>query len=256
MSALLNVMDIPPNVTIQLDHVYMRYKLLKSQIRTFKEYAIRRIQGQIEEAEFLALKDVSLSVYKGEVFGLVGPNGAGKTTLLRLVARIMPPSQGRVRVLGKVAPLLAMGAGFHPELSGRENIFINGTMLGYTRKEMERMFESIVDFAELWDFIEVPLRSYSSGMNARLGFAVATESMPEVLIVDELLSVGDAAFQDKSLARIRSFQEHGATIFLVSHGMDTIREMCTRAAWIDHGEVRFIGEANEAVDRYLENVGC
>jgi len=249
-------MDIPPNVTIQLDNVYVRYRLLKSQVRTFKEYAIRRIQGQIEEAEFLALKDVTLSVYRGEVFGLVGSNGAGKTTLLRLVARIMHPSQGRVRVLGKVAPLLAMGAGFHNELSGRENIYINGTMLGFTRKEMEQKFDSIVEFSELWDFIDVPLRSYSSGMMARLGFAVATETMPEVLIVDEILSVGDAAFQEKSLARIRSFRENGATIFLVSHGMSTIREMCTRAAWIDHGEVRFIGDSNEAVDRYMDSVGC
>ncbi len=246
-------MDFPAELAIQLDHVYVRYRLLKSQIRTFKEYAIRRIQGQVEHAEFLALKDVSLTVCKGEVFGLVGSNGAGKTTLLRLVARIMRPSQGRVRVLGKVAPLLAMGAGFHNELSGRENIFINGTMLGFTRQEMQAKFDSIVDFAELWDFIDVPLRSYSSGMMARLGFAVATETMPDVLIVDEILSVGDQAFQDKSLGRIRSFQEHGATIFLVSHGMNSIRKMCQRAAWLDHGEIQFIGDANEAVDRYLSD---
>jgi ABC-type polysaccharide/polyol phosphate transport system ATPase subunit len=244
-------MDLKNCEVIRLDEVYVRYRLLKEQVRTFKEYAIRRIQGQVEHTEFLALKNVSLSVLKGEVFGLVGSNGAGKTTLLRLVARVMPPSSGRVRVLGRVAPLLAMGAGFHFELTGRENIYINGIMLGYSRKEVERLFDNIVDFAELWDFVDSPLRVYSSGMVARLGFAVATAIVPDVLIVDEALSVGDTAFQDKSLARIQSFKEQGATVFLVSHGMETIRTMCQRAAWLDHGELRFVGEANEAVDRYL-----
>jgi lipopolysaccharide transport system ATP-binding protein len=249
-------MDLPGQEVIRLDQVTVRYRLLKEQIRTFKEFAIRRIQGQIEEAEFLALKNISLQVNKGEVFGLVGPNGAGKTTLLRLVARIMRPSSGRVQVYGRVAPLLAMGAGFHNELTGRENIYINGVMLGFTRREMEQKFESIVEFAELWDFIDAPLRTYSSGMVARLGFAVATETMPDILIVDEVLSVGDTAFQEKSLARIHSFQEQGATILFVSHGMDTVRKMCHRAAWLDHGQIHFVGEANEAVDRYLNSPRC
>lgn len=236
---------------ISVENVTVRYRVPKEQMRTFKEYAIRRIQGRIQHNEFLALDNVSLSVRKGEVFGLIGVNGAGKTTLLRLVARIMRPTQGRVRVVGNVAPLLAMGAGFHTELTGRENVFLNGAILGFNRKVIEQNFKRIVDFAELWDFIDAPLRTYSSGMIARLGFAVATDIMPDILIVDEALSVGDTAFQEKSFARIRSFQENGSTILLVTHGMDTIRRMCNRAAWLDQGQLRAIGPANEVVDQYL-----
>ena len=236
---------------IVLENVTVSYRVPKEQVRTFKEYAIRRIQGRIQHNEFLALNNVSLTVKKGEVFGLIGPNGAGKTTLLRLVARIMRPTKGRVRVIGKVAPLLAMGAGFHNDLTGRENVYLNGAILGFTREEMETKFNRIVDFAELWDFIDSPLRTYSSGMVARLGFAVATDSMPDILIVDEVLSVGDAAFQEKSLARIKSFQENGGTILMVSHGMDTIKTMCQRAAWLDQGEIMAIGMTAEVAEMYL-----
>jgi ABC-2 type transport system ATP-binding protein/lipopolysaccharide transport system ATP-binding protein len=236
---------------ILVENVTVRYRVPKEQMRTFKEYAIRRIQGRVQHNEFLALNDVSLSVNKGDVFGLIGVNGAGKTTLLRLVARVMRPTVGRVVVVGNVAPLLAMGAGFHMELTGRENVYLNGALLGYTRKMIDENFERIVDFAELWDFIDAPLRTYSSGMVARLGFAVATDVMPEILIVDEILSVGDTAFQEKSLARIRSFQENGSTILLVSHGMETIRKMCSRVAWLDQGQLRAIGPADEIVARYL-----
>lgn len=237
---------------ISVENVTVSYRVPKEQVRTFKEYAIRRIQGRIQHNEFLALNDVSLHVNKGEVFGLVGVNGAGKTTLLRLVARVMRPTKGRVRIWGKVAPLLAMGAGFHNELTGRENIFVNGALLGFSHKEMDEKFSSIVNFADLWDFIDAPLRTYSSGMLARLGFAVATDSMPDILIVDEILSVGDTAFQEKSLARIEAFRESGGTILLVSHGMDTIRRMCQRAAWLDQGQVRAIGPTNEVVQQYLD----
>ncbi|MFZ5809331.1 MAG: ABC transporter ATP-binding protein [Chloroflexota bacterium] len=233
-----------------LENVTVRYRLPREKVRTLKEYAIRRIQGKIENIDFLALKNVSLQVKKGEVFGLIGPNGAGKTTLLRLVARVMRPSAGRVVVIGRVAPLLAMGAGFHPELTGRENIFLNGAILGFTRREMEEKFERIVDFAELWDFIDAPLRTYSSGMMARLGFAVATDTVPDILIVDEVLSVGDIAFQEKGLNRIRQFQDQGTTIFLVSHSMETIEKMCTRAAWLNHGEIVQLGHAQEVVKMF------
>lgn len=238
-------------VVVRLENVTVRYKVAKEQARTFKEYAIRRIQGRIVHDEFLALKDVNLSICKGEVFGLIGSNGAGKTTLLRLVARVMRPTSGRVRVVGNVAPLLAMGAGFHNELTGRENVYLNGAMLGFSHQEMDEKFSRIVDFAELWDFIDAPLRTYSSGMMARLGFAVATDSMPDILIVDEVLSVGDTAFQEKSFARIKSFQEKGATILLVSHGMDTVKRMCQRAAWLDGGEVKYVGDVKDAVKQYL-----
>jgi ABC-2 type transport system ATP-binding protein len=236
---------------INIENVTVSYRVPKEQVRTFKEYAIRRIQGRIEHNEFLALNNVSLQVNKGEVFGLIGVNGAGKTTLLRLVARVMRPTRGRVRIWGKVAPLLAMGAGFHTELTGRENVYLNGSLLGFSRKEMDEKFDRILDFADLWDFIDAPLRTYSSGMMARLGFAVATDSMPDILIVDEILSVGDTAFQEKSLARITSFQKKGGTILLVSHGMGTIEKMCQRAAWLDQGKIRAIGPASEIVHQYL-----
>lgn len=235
---------------IAVENVTVSYRVPKEQVRTFKEYAIRRIQGRIQHNEFLALNDVSLCVRKGEVFGLVGSNGAGKTTLLRLIARVMRPKSGRIRIWGNVAPLLAMGAGFHMELTGRENVYLNGSLLGFKRKEMDAKFESIVNFAELWDFIDAPLRTYSSGMLSRLGFAVATDSMPDILIVDEILSVGDSAFQEKSMERITSFKENGGTILLVTHGMDTIKEMCQRAAWLDQGQLRAIGPADEVVYQY------
>ena len=233
-----------------LENVTVRYRVPKEQVRTFKEYAIRRIKGEINHVEFLALNDVSLNIMRGEVFGLIGPNGAGKTTLLRLVAQVMRPTQGRVIVVGRVAPLLAMGAGFHPELTGRENVFLNGALLGYTRRQIEERFEWIVDFAEMWDFIDTPLRTYSSGMMARLGFAVATAVMPDVLIVDEVLSVGDIAFQEKSAARIHEFREAGATILLVSHSMDAVKKMCNRAAWLDHGKIVQLGQTHEVVKMF------
>ncbi|MDT8897884.1 ABC transporter ATP-binding protein [Thermanaerothrix sp. 4228-RoL] len=236
---------------IILDDVTVRYRVPRERIRTFKEFAIRRLQGRLQFQDLLALDHVSLEVRKGEVFGLIGPNGAGKTTLLRLVARVMRPTSGRVWVKGRVAPLLAMGAGFHPELTGRENVFLNGALLGYTRRQIEEHFEWIVDFAEMWDFIDAPLRTYSSGMVARLGFAVATAIMPDILIVDEVLSVGDIAFQEKSAARIREFREAGATILLVSHSMGAVKRMCDRVAWLDHGKVVNIGVVDKLINDYV-----
>lgn len=237
---------------VVLEDVTVRYRVPRERIRTFKEFAIRRLQGRLQFQDLLALDHVSLEVRKGEVFGLIGPNGAGKTTLLRLVARVMRPTSGRVWVKGRVAPLLAMGAGFHPELTGRENVFLNGALLGYTRRQIEEHFEWIVDFAEMWDFIDAPLRTYSSGMVARLGFAVATAIMPDILIVDEVLSVGDIAFQEKSAARIREFREAGATILLVSHSMRNVEKMCDRAAWLDHGRIMVMGDVVRVVDKYEE----
>jgi lipopolysaccharide transport system ATP-binding protein len=236
---------------VVLEDVTVRYRVPRERIRTFKEFAIRRLQGRLQFQDLLALDHVSLEVRQGEVFGLIGPNGAGKTTLLRLVARVMRPTSGRVWVKGRVAPLLAMGAGFHPELTGRENVFLNGTLLGYTRRQIEEHFEWIVDFAEMWDFIDAPLRTYSSGMMARLGFAVATAIMPDILIVDEVLSVGDIAFQEKSSTRIREFREAGATILLVSHSMEAIAKMCDRVAWLDHGRVIGVGNVNKWINEYV-----
>lgn len=249
------IQDLPNDVVIKLDEASVCYRIPREHYRTFKEFAIRRVQGRVEFENLLALNKVSLQVHKGEVFGLIGANGAGKTTLLRLVARVMRPTSGRVVVRGRVAPLLAMGAGFHPELTGRENVYLNGALLGYTRHQIDECFDQIVDFAELKDFIEAPLRTYSSGMMARLGFSVATAVMPEVLIVDEVLSVGDIAFQEKSGGRIKQFRDQGATILLVSHGMGSIKSMCDRAAWLSHGEIVEMGEAGEMVEKFEKFMG-
>jgi lipopolysaccharide transport system ATP-binding protein len=245
---------ISPDDIIRLDNVSVHYRVAQERIGTFKEYAIRWLKGQIHHQSFRALDNISIDVKRGEVFGLIGKNGAGKSTLLKLVARVLRPTLGRVWVKGRVAPLLEIGAGFHPELTGRENIFLNGAMLGFTRRELAARFDRIVEFAELEEFIDAPLRTYSSGMWARLGFAVATDTQPEVLIVDEILSVGDEAFQRKSYERIQAFREKGATILLVSHNMDAIESMCQRAVWLDHGKVAALDSAQSVVAQYLGRV--
>jgi ABC-type polysaccharide/polyol phosphate transport system ATPase subunit len=251
--SLVTEKSLPSNSkeeVIRLESVGVRYRIASERVATFKEYMIRRFQGQIKLGDFWALNQVDLNIFKGEMVGLIGPNGAGKSTLLKLIARIMRPTKGRVLVRGKVAPLLEFGAGFHPDLTGRENVFLNGSLLGFTNAEMEEKFDRIIEFAELWEFIDVPVRNYSSGMAARLGFAVATDIEPDILILDEVLSVGDESFQRKSLSRMESFRRQGATIILVSHNMDTIIEMCQRAAWLDHGQVKMIGTSSEVVEAY------
>ncbi|MGW8142786.1 MAG: ABC transporter ATP-binding protein [Anaerolineales bacterium] len=235
---------------IHLEKVGVRYRIVSERVATFKEYMIRRFQGQIKLGDFWALRDVDFNIRKGEMLGLIGPNGAGKSTLLKLIARVMRPTKGRVLVKGMVAPLLEFGAGFHPDLTGRENIFLNGALLGFTNEEMQEKFDRIVDFAELWEFIDVPVRNYSSGMTARLGFAVATDIDPDILLLDEILSVGDESFQRKSLARMKGFRQQGATIILVSHNMETVLEMCQRAVWLDHGQVKMLGTSEEVVEAY------
>lgn len=239
-------------VVIRLEGATVEYRAPREQIRSFKEYAIRLLQGRIQHEEFKALSDVSLEIHRGEVMGVIGHNGAGKSTLLKLVSRVMKPTRGRVWVKGRIAPLLELGAGFHPELSGRENVFLNGTLLGYTQAEIESLFDEIVDFAELRDFIDAPLRTYSTGMAVRLGFAVATATRPDILIVDEVLSVGDEQFRQKCAARMRGFRESGTTILLVTHDSKQVISMCDRAAWLDHGRLRAIGDARSVVERYQE----
>lgn len=187
---------------IQLENVSVRYRLPSERIGTLKEYTIRFLQRRLRHRDFWAVHDLSLNVNRGEVFGIVGDNGAGKSTLLKVISKVLRPTTGRVRIYGKIAPLLELGAGFHPELSGRENIFLNGALLGYSHEQMSNVFDEVVDFSELSQFIDAPIRTYSSGMYARLGFAVATAHQPEILIVDEILSVGDEAFQRKCTDRI------------------------------------------------------
>jgi ABC-type polysaccharide/polyol phosphate transport system ATPase subunit len=239
--------------TIRLENVGVCYRAPSERIPSIKEYTIRWLQGRIKHREFWALQEVSLSVLRGETMGLIGHNGAGKSTLLKLIARVLRPTSGRVVVYGNVAPLLEFGAGFHPDLTGRENIYLNGAMLGFTHREMDEKFDRIVDFAELWEFIEAPIRTYSSGMTARLGFAVATDIKPDILIVDEALSVGDEAFQRKSGARMEEFREQGATILIVSHTMNTIEEMCHRVAWLHHGRLMALGNPAEVIQLYRQS---
>ncbi|MFA5139860.1 MAG: ABC transporter ATP-binding protein [Elusimicrobiota bacterium] len=239
---------------IRLEDVSVVYRIPKERIISFKEYAIRWLKGQIAFDEFKALDGVSLDIQPGEVFGIIGPNGAGKSTLLKVLARVLRPSGGRVRVRGRVAPLLELGAGFDMELTGRENVFINGAILGQRREDIASRFDGLVDFAGLRSFIDMPLRTYSTGMVARLGFSVATDILPEVLVVDEVLSVGDAAFQKKAAARVAQFRDAGATIVLVAHDLDAVCRMCHRAAWLSGGRVKAVGPAKEVVHEYQRTV--
>ena len=242
-------------VVIRLEEVSVRYRVPKERIPSLKEYAIRRLTRQMSYNDFWALKGINLEVRRGEVFGIIGPNGSGKSTLLRTVARVLKPTQGRVRVRGRIAPMLELGAGFDPELTGRENVFLNGAILGFSRRQIAECFDRIVAFAGVHEFIDAPLRTYSSGMIMRLGFAVATEVQPEVMIVDEVLAVGDAEFQQKSNARIRQFQANGATLLMVSHSLVAVRSLCTRVAWLEHGTLRAVGPADAVVTQYEASAG-
>jgi len=242
--------EVAAGAVIRLENVSVVYRAPSEHIKTFKEYAIRVIKRQLAHHEYRALNQVNLEIRRGEVFGLIGHNGAGKSTLLKVVSRVMKPTGGRVWVKGKIAPLLELGAGFHPELSGRENIFLNGTLLGYSRAEMRKMFDSIVEFAELEGFIDAPLRTYSTGMAVRLGFAVATATRPDILIVDEVLTVGDEQFQEKCTERIMEFRRKGTTILLVTHSSGTIERLCDRAAWLNQGELQGVGLPRDIIDQY------
>jgi ABC-2 type transport system ATP-binding protein/lipopolysaccharide transport system ATP-binding protein len=240
---------------ITLEHITIRYRAPEERIGTLKEYAIRLLQRRIRFKEFLALNDVSMEVEQGEILGLIGRNGAGKSTMLKVISRVLYPTGGHIRICGRVAPLLELGAGFHPELTGRENVLLNGTLLGHKRRAIEDRMGAVMDFAELGAFIDAPLRTYSSGMMARLGFAVATAWQPDILLVDEVLAVGDEPFQRKCYARMDEFREGGTTIILVTHNMETILSLCSRAAWLDHGKLQTIGLAEEVVQQYRSAQG-
>ncbi len=250
----MNNLDLnnQPEAVIRLSDVSVRYRLPGERIRTFKEYAIRILQNKIQFKDFYALRDVNLDIVKGEIFGIIGNNGAGKSTLLKVISRVLIPTQGRVWIKGVVSPLLELGAGFHPELTGRENVFLNGTILGHPRREIEEHMDEIIEFSELGAFIDSPLRTYSSGMYARLGFAASTTWEPGILILDEVLSVGDESFRKKCETRMKRFRSGGTTSILVSHSMDSILSLCKRAAWLDHGTIRLVGPASEVVTAYRQ----
>jgi len=235
---------------VQLDEVSVRFELPQERIASFKEFAIRRMQRRVRYRELWAVRDVSLALREGDAVGIIGRNGAGKTTLLRLVARVIQPTSGRVRVIGTVAPLLQLGAGFHPDLTGRENVFLNATLLGHDHDDVVAQFPDIVEFSELADFIDAPLRTYSSGMATRLGFAVATAWRPDILLVDETLSVGDEAFQIKCDKRIAAYRALGTSVLLVAHQLDLVTSMCREAIWLEHGVVKLSGAAHDVTAAY------
>jgi ABC-2 type transport system ATP-binding protein len=245
-----NLFEPQQDTAILLEDISIRYRLPTDAIRTFKEYTIRLVQGRIKFNEFWALKHINLMIKQGEIFGILGRNGAGKSTLLKVISKVLIPVDGRVWVKGEVSPLLQLGAGFHPELTGLENIFLNATLLGHARKEIEQKIDDIIAFSDIGEYLEAPLRTYSSGMQSRLGFAVATAWLPEILILDEVLAVGDASFQEKCLHRMRSFRESGATVLMVSHDISTVRSICERAMWLDRGEIKMIGNTEEVCDIY------
>ena len=235
---------------INVDHVSMRFNLAQEKTETLKEYAVKLLRGQLMFNEFYALKDVSFQVERGESVALIGRNGSGKSTMLKVIAGVMYPSQGSVRVNGEIAPMIELGAGFDLELTARENIFLNGAVLGHDRAYMQEHFESIIDFAELKDFVDVPVKNYSSGMLARLGFAVATEVKADLLVVDEVLAVGDFMFQQKCQKRLVDMLAGDTTLLFVSHNSQQVQELCRRAIWLDHGVVRGDGPSAEVCAAY------
>lgn len=235
---------------IDVDHVSMRFNLAQEKTETLKEYAVKLLRGQLMFNEFYALKDVSFQVERGESVALIGRNGSGKSTMLKVIAGVMYPSQGSVRVNGEIAPMIELGAGFDLELTARENIFLNGAVLGHDRAYMQEHFESIIDFAELKDFVDVPVKNYSSGMLARLGFAVATEVKADLLVVDEVLAVGDFMFQQKCQKRLADMLAGDTTLLFVSHNSQQVQELCRRAIWLDHGVVRGDGPSAEVCAAY------
>ena len=241
---------------VQLDGVWKRFTLHHERHRTFQELALSGFRPRGTTEEFWALRDVSLAVQPGRSVGIIGENGSGKSTALKIIAGILRPTRGTVKIQGRVAALLELGTGFHPDLTGHENIFLNASVLGFSRREVEERLDQIVDFADLQRFIDTPLKHYSSGMQVRLGFAIAIHCDPDVLITDEVLAVGDEAFQRKCIRRIDEMVRAGKTIILVSHSLDQVRDICAEAIWLDNGQVRAIGPAVDVADAYLDFAGA
>lgn len=248
---------------IKINNVSMRFNLgiekgfsLKQAFVEIFEFKKRKERkDQIARNNFWALTDVDFEVKRGEVVGLVGTNGAGKSTLLKVVSGVYKPTKGNVQAYGNICPMIELGAGFDPELTAKENIFLNGAIMGYTKQFLLDSYDSIVEFSELHNFMEVPVKNFSSGMMARLAFSVATITDPEILIVDEILSVGDAAFQIKSEQKMLNMIQGGTTVLYVSHSIESIRRLCTRVAWLDHGRLVMLGDANEVCDAYMKSLG-
>ncbi len=240
-----------PEAIVTVDHVDMVFNMASEKLNSLKEYFLALAKGKLMFKEFRALNDISFTVNRGDVFGLVGTNGSGKSTMLKIIAGVLEPTNGSCHVKGTIAPLIELGAGFDYELTARENIYLNGALLGYSKQFIDEAFDDIVDFAELRDFLDVPLKNYSSGMVARIAFAIATAIKPDLLIVDEVLSVGDFLFQQKCEERInRLISDDHVTVLIVSHSTEQIERLCDRCAWIEKGHLRMVGPAQEVCDAY------
>ncbi|MCE7697896.1 MAG: ABC transporter ATP-binding protein [Methanobacterium paludis] len=237
-------------IVIKAENVGMEFNLSQEKVDNLKEYVIKFLKRQLLFQPFWALKNVSLEIEKGDRVGLVGLNGAGKSTLLKLMSGVMKPTEGSIEVKGRISPLLELGAGFDPDYTGRENIFLNGALLGYSKEFLESKFDEIVEFSELEEFIDVPLKNYSSGMRARLGFSIATSVQPEILILDEVLSVGDAKFKEKSQEKMKALLDGKVTLLFVSHSIGDVRNLCNKAVWLQKGRVIAHGPVKEICDMY------
>ncbi|MDY3738957.1 MAG: ABC transporter ATP-binding protein [Selenomonadaceae bacterium] len=243
---------------IEINNITVKFNMMKERVDSLKEYMVRFLKGNLAVDAFYALQNISFDINKGDVVGFIGLNGAGKSTLLKVLAGVLKPTNGNVVVKGSVAPLIEVGAGFDGELTARENVYLNGVILGHTKKFLDEHLDRIIDFAELRDFMDVPVKNFSSGMYARLGFAIATEVQPDVLIVDEVLSVGDFKFQQKCENRIQNMIAKGTTVIIVSHSIDLISKLCNKVAWLDHGKLLKYGDAKEICESYepSEMRGC
>ena len=237
---------------VDVEDLTIRFNLASEKVDNLKEYVIKMIKHELMFQEFLALKHVNLKVKSGEAWGLIGTNGSGKSTLLKACCGILKPYTGTVTTRGKIAPLIELGAGFDMNMTARENVFLNGTVLGHSRKFMEEHFNEIIDFAELQDFLDVPIKNFSSGMQARLGFAIATMVRPDILVVDEILSVGDYQFQQKCYKRMEEMLSNGTTLLYVSHDVKSVRKLCDHAICLDKGDVRMSGLVKEVTDEYIK----
>ena len=238
---------------IEVENVTMKFRMSDEPLNSLKEVFTTAVKGKLRFNEFLALDHVSFALEKGKTLGLIGKNGAGKSTTLKLISGILKPTEGTIRTYGNIIPMLELGAGFDLELTGKENIYLNGAILGYSKEYLESKYDEIVDFAEIREFIDMPIRNYSSGMMARLAFSIASVVQPEILIVDEILAVGDVAFQEKSFNRMKELMSGGATVLFVSHDLEKIEEMCDKVIWLDHGKVVMMGKPDEVCDAYYQS---
>lgn len=237
---------------IKLKNVSMSFNMMEEKVTSLKEFFVKFLKKNIKYRKFHALKDISFTIHEGEVIGVIGLNGAGKSTLLKVISGVLKPTSGSVEIIGKIAPLIELGAGFDPELTGRENIFLNGSLLGFTKKDLRDSVEEIIEFSELREFIDTPLKNYSSGMYARLGFSIAILYEPEILIIDEVLSVGDFHFQEKSMNKIHEMIKNNTTVLFVSHDINQIKEICSKVIWIDKGKIMKYGKTEIICEEYLK----